>query len=82
MIRLRRNATQRLDCDEQLFRKVVKALFNQRRKTIRNSLRAAFGDPGAEHPLFGERPEQLSVAQFEELTRWLALHLPTPSNER
>ena len=73
VIRLRRNATTALDCDEQLFVKVVKASFGQRRKMLRNSLRAAFGDfGGAEHPLFTHRAEQLSVADFVDLTRWVA----------
>lgn len=72
VIRLRRNATQHLDCDEQLFVRVVKASFGQRRKMIRNSLRAVFGDfGGAEHPWFSRRAEQLSVAEFVELTRWV-----------
>lgn len=75
VIRLRRNATQRLDCDERLFIRVVKASFGQRRKMLRNSLKAAFGDfGGAEHPFFSQRAEQLSVADFVELTRWVADH--------
>ena len=75
VIRLRRNATTSLDCDEQLFVKVVKASFGQRRKMLRNSLRSAFGDfGGAEHPFFTKRAEQLSVADFVELTQWVAEH--------
>jgi dimethyladenosine transferase len=75
VVRLRRNATVRLDCDERLFVRVVKASFGQRRKMIRNSLRAAFGDfGGAEHPFFTRRAEQLSVADFVELTRWVDAH--------
>lgn len=73
VIRLRRNATERLGCDERLFIKVVKASFGQRRKMIRNSLRSVFGDfGGAEHPYFTRRAEQLSVAEFTELTNWVA----------
>ena len=73
VIRLRRNATKRLDCDEALFVKVVKAAFGQRRKMLRNPLRAAFGGFGGnEHPFFSLRAEQLSVAQFVELTQWVA----------
>lgn len=73
VIRLRRNATERLDCDERLFVRVVKASFGQRRKMLRNALRAAFGDfGGAEHPFFTRRAEQLSVEDFVELTRWVA----------
>ncbi len=71
VIRLRRNGVERLGCDEPLFVRVVKASFGQRRKMIRNSLRAAFGDfGGAEHPFFTRRAEQLSVADFVELTNW------------
>lgn len=76
VVRLRRNATVRLGCDERLFVRVVKASFGQRRKMIRNALRAAFGDfAGAEHPFFTRRAEQLSVADFVELTRWVADHI-------
>lgn len=75
VIRLRRNATQQLDCDEALFIRVVKAAFGQRRKMIRNALRAAFGDfGGAEHPFFTRRAEQLSVSDFVALTNWVAAH--------
>ncbi len=75
VIRLRRNGVQGLDCDEKLFVRVVKAAFGQRRKMLRNALRAAFGDfGGAEHPMFTTRAEQLSVADFVELTRWVAEH--------
>lgn len=72
VIRLRRNATERLDCDESLFIRVVKASFGQRRKMLRNSLKAVFGDfAGAEHPFFTRRAETLSVAEFVELTNWV-----------
>lgn len=75
VIRLRRNATQHLGCDEALFIRVVKASFGQRRKMIRNSLKSAFGDfGGAEHPFFTRRAEQLSVADFVELTCWVDEH--------
>ena len=75
VICLRRNATRRLACDEALFVRVVKAAFGQRRKMIRNALRAAFGDfGGAEHPFFTRRAEQLSVADFVALTNWVAEH--------
>ena len=73
VIRLRRNSTTKLGCDEALFVKVVKASFGQRRKMLRNSLKSVFGNfGGAEHPLFTTRAEQLSVAQFVELTNWVA----------
>lgn len=76
VIRLRRNATVRLACDEELFVRVVKASFGQRRKMLRNSLRAVFGGfGGVEHPFFTLRAEQLSVNDFVALTRWVAEHI-------
>ena len=75
VIRLKRNDTRELGCDEALFVKVVKASFGQRRKMLRNSLKSVFGDfGGAEHPFFTQRAEQLSVADFVELTNWVAEH--------
>ncbi len=75
VIRLTRNGVERLDCDEELFVKVVKASFNQRRKMIRNSLKAVFGAfGGEEHPFFSKRAEQLSVADFVALTQWVDAH--------
>ncbi len=71
VIRLRRNATAALACDETLFFKVVKAAFGQRRKTLRNALKVLFGAGMAEHVLLNRRAEQLSVADFVTLTRWL-----------
>lgn len=73
VVRLVRNDVERLDCDEQLFIKVVKASFGQRRKMLRNSLKATFGNfGGREHRFFTMRAEQLSVADFVELTQWVA----------
>ncbi len=75
VIRLRRNSTERLGCDEALFVKVVKASFGQRRKMLRNSLRSVFGAfGGEEHPWFTRRAETLSVAEFVELTNWVEAH--------
>jgi len=71
VIRLMRNNVKNLDCDEVLFFRVVKACFNQRRKTLRNSVRAAFDLKRDDYPEFGLRPEQLSVDQFVQLTRWI-----------
>jgi 16S rRNA (adenine1518-N6/adenine1519-N6)-dimethyltransferase len=68
VIRLSRNKVTKLHCDEVLFKNVVKTTFNQRRKTIRNSIRSLFNDNTLRHPLLDKRPEQLSVAQFIELT--------------
>jgi 16S rRNA (adenine1518-N6/adenine1519-N6)-dimethyltransferase len=66
VIRLRRNGTAALGCDEKLFFRVVKTAFNQRRKTLRNALKPIGDLP--DHPLLTKRAEQLSVAQFVELT--------------
>jgi 16S rRNA (adenine1518-N6/adenine1519-N6)-dimethyltransferase len=71
VIRLIRNDVRNLDCDEALFVRVVKASFNQRRKTLRNSVRAAFELIRDDYHEFGLRPEQLSVDQFVHLTRWI-----------
>ncbi len=76
VIRMRRNGTQQLECDEKLFVKVVKASFGQRRKMLRNSLKAVFGDfGGAVHPQFTNRAEKLSVADFVELTNWVEMNI-------
>jgi 16S rRNA (adenine1518-N6/adenine1519-N6)-dimethyltransferase len=68
VIRLKRNNRAQLDCNEALFFKIVKAAFNQRRKTIRNSLKSFLLNLQSDHELFSKRPEQLSVPEFEELT--------------
>ncbi len=70
VIRLVRNQTKELPCDEALFFRLVKAGFNQRRKTLRNSLKAYINDPVLkEEDIFNKRPEQLSVSEFLSLTR-------------
>ncbi|MBX3164902.1 MAG: 16S rRNA (adenine(1518)-N(6)/adenine(1519)-N(6))-dimethyltransferase RsmA [Bacteroidetes bacterium] len=71
VIRLSRNGVKKLDCDEILFKQVVKTAFNQRRKTIRNSIRSLFNNNEIRFPLLDKRPEQLSVAQFVELTQFV-----------
>ena len=76
VIRLTRNTVQKLDCDEVLFKKVVKTAFNQRRKTIRNSVRSLFNNNEIRFPLLDKRPEQLSVAQFVELTKFIQENMP------
>ena len=70
VIRMTRNERKELGCDEVLFRKVVKTSFNQRRKTLRNSMKPLLGKECADYalPIFDKRPEQLSVEQFIELT--------------
>ena len=74
VIRMTRNTVTDLGCDEQLFKRVVKTVFNQRRKMLRVSLRQIFND---NHParqeffkrdIMTRRPEQLSIPEFVELT--------------
>jgi len=72
VIRIKRNETLLLGCDEALFFRVVKACFNQRRKTLRNSVRAAFPVTSDNYHEFQLRPEQLSVQQFVNLTNWIS----------
>ena len=81
MIRMTRNKRRQLDCDEELFKTVVKTAFNQRRKQMRNSLRGLIeispqpspeGNGEKEERLewfLTRRPEQLSVDEFIELTK-------------
>lgn len=70
VIRLVRNNVSNLNCDEALFKTVVKTAFNQRRKQLRNSLKPIISKdhPIFNDPFFDKRPEQLDVATFVELT--------------
>ena len=68
VIKLTRNDTEKLDCDEDLFFRVVKTSFNQRRKTIRNSIKTILLNLHVESEILSKRPEQLSVAEFIILT--------------
>ena len=69
VIRLKRNGAVKLDCDEALFVKVVKAGFNQRRKTLRNALKTiGFIHQNPDDPILDRRAETLSVADFVTLT--------------
>lgn len=82
VIRLRRNSRTKLGCDEKLFKTIVKTGFNQRRKTLRNSLKPLIADKAAReawtpeqstdflsNPVFELRPERLSVEDFIALTK-------------
>ena len=71
VIRLTRNSRPHPGCNEELFFRVVKAGFNQRRKTLRNSVKAAFNIRSSDYDLLQLRPEQLSVEQFIQLTNWI-----------
>lgn len=68
VIRLTRNNRQSLDCNEELFKIVVKTSFNQRRKQLRNSLQSLIGKEKTANSIFDKRPEQLSVEEFVKLT--------------
>ena len=73
VIRMTRNDVTDIGCDEQLFKRVVKTIFNQRRKMLRVSLRQIFNngkptDGFYEQDIMTKRPEQLSIPQFVELT--------------
>ena len=70
VILLKRKQVINLDCDEKLFFKIVKLSFQQRRKTIRNSLKKInLSNNLREDSIFDNRPEQLSVNQFVKLTK-------------
>ena len=72
VIRLKRNNVKELGCDEQQFVAVVKQAFNQRRKTLRNSLRSLIPAEIIDNEIFNKRPEQLSVQEFIYLTKVLS----------
>jgi 16S rRNA (adenine1518-N6/adenine1519-N6)-dimethyltransferase len=70
VIRLKRNGVTSLNCDEKRFTVVVKTAFNQRRKTLRNSLKSLVPDKEVfSDELFNKRPEQLAVEDFVNITR-------------
>ena len=84
VVRMTRNNVEDCGCDERLLRRVVKTAFNQRRKMMRGSLKPLFAQLNAEQncgrdhaeflaqPLLTKRPEQLSVAEFVQLTNDIA----------
>ena len=85
VIRMTRNTVIDLGCDERLFKRIVKAVFNQRRKMLRVSLRQVFQGTPARPEFFTsdimtKRPEQLSVAQFVELTNLVEAELAAVGN--
>lgn len=70
VLRLIRKKDYTLPCDDTLFFKVVKTAFQQRRKTLRNSLKTFnLSDNLKANVIFGKRPEQLAVQEFIELTQ-------------
>ena len=68
---MKRNNRTELECDSELFRKIVKGTFNQRRKKLRNSIQQIVGkeSPLLSDPILDKRPEQLSIEDFIELTK-------------
>lgn len=78
VIKLVRNDRLTLGCDEKLFKNVVKTSFNQRRKTLRNSMKPILGKDCEAYSLdiFSKRPEQLSVEEFINLTKITEQYMP------
>jgi 16S rRNA (adenine1518-N6/adenine1519-N6)-dimethyltransferase len=78
VIRLERNQTRTLDCDEKKFFEVVKLSFGTRRKTLRNCLKPyQLPESVTQQDLFNQRAEQLSVADFVHLTQLVQAHQNT-----
>jgi 16S rRNA (adenine1518-N6/adenine1519-N6)-dimethyltransferase len=75
VIRLKRNQIDRLPCDEKMFFRLVKTVFNQRRKMIRNSIKSILLNLDSDFELLSKRPEQLGIPEFIELTRWVTEQL-------
>ncbi|MDY0089225.1 MAG: 16S rRNA (adenine(1518)-N(6)/adenine(1519)-N(6))-dimethyltransferase RsmA [Flavobacteriaceae bacterium] len=75
VLKLTRKKNFHLPCDEKLFFNVVKTAFNQRRKTLRNSLKSiGIPEEKKEEKIFDLRPEQLSVEDFIEITKMIEKH--------
>lgn len=83
VIRMTRNETKELGCNEKLFKQIVKTTFNQRRKTLRNSISPILDktNPLMANPIFNKRPEQLSVQEFIDLTNRVEQALNTEPTE-
>ena len=77
MVLMKRNTSTSLECDEALFKKIVKATFNQRRKKLRNSIQQIVGKESEllKDTVLDKRPEQLSLEDFIELTKKVELAL-------
>jgi 16S rRNA (adenine1518-N6/adenine1519-N6)-dimethyltransferase len=79
VIRCTRNTREKLPCDEKLFKQIVKMSFNQRRKTIRNSIKALLPANYPENEILQLRPERLGVEEFIALTQWIDMVNPNRS---
>jgi 16S rRNA (adenine1518-N6/adenine1519-N6)-dimethyltransferase len=77
VICMKRNSRQQLECDERLFRRIVKTVFTMRRKMMRNGMKQIVGKdaPLLEDPIFNKRPEQLSVQDYIDLTNQVSDYL-------
>ena len=77
VVRMTRNSRTKMNCNEKLFKTVVKTAFNQRRKTLRNSMKPLLGKEceALSGKMFDKRPEQLSIAEFEDLTNLTETYL-------
>lgn len=77
VVLMKRNTRTALECDEQMFKKIVKGTFNQRRKKLRNSIQQIVGKESEllGDPVLDKRPEQLSLEEFIELTKKVELAL-------
>jgi 16S rRNA (adenine1518-N6/adenine1519-N6)-dimethyltransferase len=72
VIRMVRKANADIGCDEKLFKQIVKQTFGQRRKRLRNTMKSFLKDnPILEDEFFKKRPEQLSLEEFIQLTKWV-----------
>lgn len=71
VIQLIRNKNTALDCNEEIFFKIVKTSFNQRRKTLRNSLKGIIDKP-PQDDIFSKRPEQLNYKEFINITNLIS----------
>ena len=84
VIRMTRNDTTHLGCNEKLFKQIVKTTFNQRRKTLRNSISTILdkSHPLCADTIFNKRPEQLSVQDFISLTNRVEEALVSIDNQQ
>ena len=84
VIRMTRNDTTHLGCNEKLFKQIVKTTFNQRRKTLRNSISTILdkSHPLSVDTIFNKRPEQLSVQDFISLTNRVEEALVSIDNQQ
>ena len=83
VIRMTRNEVTELGCNERMFKLIVKTTFNQRRKTLRNSISSILPKDNvlSTDPIFNKRPEQLSVQQFIDLTNRVEAALAPEAKE-